>query len=128
MAGSTRRDRLLSPRRGRILTVVLALLVLALSLIPKSEQVPDTFGGFDKLGHFIAYAVLAFFAMRAVDRCGLIPFVVVVVACTIFGGIIEIVQPIVGRTMELADFLVDLAGAAGGAVLAAIPGRTNRRT
>jgi len=128
MAGSTWIDKLISPRTSRILVAVLALLVIALSLIPKNEQMPNTFSGFDKLGHFIAYAVLAFFAMRAVDRKGLFPFVVIVVACTFLGGIIEIVQPFVGRKMELADFLVDLAGAMAGAILAAMLMRKLHRT
>jgi VanZ family protein len=118
MAGSVRIEKLLSRRASRILIVVLSLAVLSLSLIPRPETVLGSLSAYDKLGHFIAYVALGFFAMRAVDRRGLLPFALVIAGCTMFGGIIEIVQPLVGRRMELADFLVDLAGSMVGAALA----------
>lgn len=120
MAGSVRIEKLLSRRVSRILIVILSLLVLALSLTPQPEQVLGALSAYDKLGHFIAYIAIGFFAMRAVDRRGPLPFVLTIAGCTIFGGIIEIVQPLVGRRMELADFLVDLAGSMVGAALAAL--------
>jgi VanZ family protein len=120
MAGSVRIEKLLSRRASRILIVVLSLAVLSLSLIPRPETVLGKLSAYDKLGHFIAYVALGFFAMRAVDRRGPIPFVLTITGCTLFGGIIEIVQPLVGRRMELADFLVDLAGSMVGATLAAL--------
>ncbi len=74
MAGSIRIEKLLSRRVSRILIVVLSLLVLALSLTPRPEPVLGTLSAYDKLGHFIAYVALGFFAMRAVDRRGPLPF------------------------------------------------------
>jgi VanZ family protein len=120
MAGSIVIEKLLSRQVSRILIVLLSLLVFILSLIPKPALVLGTFSAYDKIGHGIAYIVLGFFAMIAVDCRGPLPFVLVVTGCTIFGGIIEIVQPLVGRRMELADFLVDLAGSVIGAALAVL--------
>ena len=126
MAGSTRIDKLLSRRASRILFVALAVLVLALSLIPRPESVLGSLSAYDKLGHFIAYVALGFFAMRAVDRRGPLPFALTIAGCAVLGGVIEIVQPFVGRQMELADFLVDLAGTAIGAAAAALLARRPR--
>lgn len=118
MALSNRIGKLLSPRASRILIVFLALLVLTLSLLPRPETILGTLSPNDKLSHLIAYVALGFFAMRALDRRGMLPFALVVAGCAAFGGILEIVQPLVGRTRELADFVVDVAGSAGGAALA----------
>jgi VanZ family protein len=120
MAGSTFFDKLLSRRTSRILLIALVLLVLALSLIPKPETVLGAFSVYDKLGHFAAYIVLGFFALRATGRTGPLAILMVVACCAAFGGIIEIIQPLVGRNRELADFLVDLGGAIVGAVTAAL--------
>lgn len=117
MSGSIWIEKLLSRRVSRILFFVLVVLVLALSLIPRPESVLGTLSAYDKIGHFIAYVVLGFFAMRAVDRRGPLPFILTIAGCALFGGGIEIVQPFVGRQMELGDFLVDLAGALIGATL-----------
>lgn len=118
MTGSVLLKKLSSRRVSRILIVVMALLVLSLSLIPRPERVLGKLSAYDKLGHFIAYIVLGFFAMRAVDRRGVLPFALVVAGCAAFGGLLEVVQPLVGRSRELADFAVDVAGSAGGAALA----------
>lgn len=123
MSGSTFAGKLLSRRTSRMLLTLVALLVLALSMIPRPEMVLGRFNAYDKLGHFLAYVALGFFAMRAISRRGPLPYLAVGAACALFGGIIELVQPLVGRNRELVDFLVDLAGAIVGAVLAAIVGR-----
>jgi VanZ family protein len=120
MAGSTLIAKALSPRTSRILLAVLSLLVLVLSLIPRPESVFGRLGAYDKVEHFTAYAVLGFFALRAAGRKGPLSFLAVVTCCTAFGGIIEIIQPLVGRSRELGDFLVDVAGAAMGVVVAAL--------
>jgi VanZ family protein len=117
MPGSFRIEKLLSRRVSRIVIVILSLLVLALSLTPRPERVLGALSAYDKIGHFMAYVALGFFALRAVDRRGPLPFFLTIAGCTLFGGIIEIIQPFVGRTMELADFLVDLAGSVAGAAL-----------
>jgi VanZ family protein len=126
MPGSFRIDKVLSPRSSRILMVTLALLVLALSLTPRPAAFLGALNVYDKLWHFIAYAALGFFAMRAVDRRGLLSFVVTIAGCTAFGGLIEIIQPLVGRKRDLGDFLINLAGAAIGAAIAALLSRVSR--
>jgi VanZ family protein len=126
MAGSVFIGKLLSRQASRILLVVLSLLVLVLSLIPTPELVLGAFSAYDKIGHLIAYVVLGFIAGRAVDRRGPLPFMIVTAGCAIFGGIIEIVQPLVGRRMELADFLIDLAGSMAGAAITALISRNAR--
>jgi VanZ family protein len=127
MTGSVLFEKLLSRRVSRILIIILGLLVLALSLTPRPESILGALSVYDKLGHFIAYVALGFFAMRAVDRRGPLPFAVTIASCIFFGGIIEIVQPFVGRKMELADFLVDFAGSLAGAAMAALLSRNARR-
>jgi hypothetical protein len=119
VTGSVLIEKVISRRMSRIFIVILGLLVLALSLIPRPESILGALSAYDKLGHFVAYVALGFFATRAVDRMGPVPFVLTITGCTMFGGIIEIVQPLVGRRMELADFLVDLAGSIAGATLTA---------
>jgi len=73
---------------------------------------------YDKAGHFAAYIVLGFFTLRAINLRGVLSLALAIAACTVLGGLIEIIQPLVGRNRELADFLVDLAGAAVGAAIA----------
>ena len=70
----------------------------------------------DKLQHLIAYAVLAFFA--ALSRQGSKSILVVLLAVTAYGGLIELIQPYVNRYGEFNDFLADAAGAALGGLLA----------
>jgi VanZ family protein len=123
MAGSTILSRILSPRTSRALLVLLSLVVLGLSLIPKPEELLGGFSVYDKIGHFVAYLVLGFFALRAVGRRGPLALLVVVACCALFGGAIEVVQPLVGRSRELADFLVDIAGSTLGAVTARLVSR-----
>jgi VanZ family protein len=126
MPGSIRIEKIVSRRLSRILMVILALLVLAFSLTPRPASFLGALSAYDKLGHFIAYAALGFFAVCAVDRRGLLSFAVTVAGCTAFGGLIEIVQPFVGRKRDLGDFLINLAGAAIGASIAALLSRHGR--
>ncbi len=131
MAGATLIEKLLSRRSSRILMAVVSLGVLVLSLIPRPQEILGPLKLSDKLGHLIAYVVLGFLARRSVGHRGALPLALTIVACTAFGGVIELVQPMVGRTMELADFLVDLAGSAVGAGVGALlrgPSAGGKRT
>ena len=54
----------------------------------------------------------------------------VIVAGALFGGAIEIIQPLTGRGAELADLVADIAGCAVGVWIAGtvrrrLPGATN---
>jgi VanZ family protein len=111
--------RWICSRQASIIFLVLVLLaVLGLSLNPRPEAFLGRLSLYDKADHFAAYIVLGFLAYRAIGRRGALPLVLAISACTALGGLIEIVQPFVGRTRELADFLVDLGGSAVGAAIA----------
>jgi VanZ family protein len=108
-----------SRQASRVFLAVVLFAVLGLSLNPRPEAVLGRLSLYDKAGHFAAYVVLSFFAMRSISRRGALPLVLAIAACTALGGLIELIQPLVGRRMELGDFLVDLGGSAIGAVIAA---------
>ena len=112
------KPRWICSRQASIVFLVIVLLaVLGLSLNPRPEAVLGRLSLYDKAGHFAAYVVLSFFAMRSIGRRGFLPLVLAIAGCTSLGGLIEIIQPLVGRTMELGDFLVDFGGSALGAMI-----------
>ena len=92
-----------------MLLILVLLGILTLSLWPKPPEIPG-FELSDKLDHLIAYIILGACALAAAERRGAPELLIVTVSCSLFGGVIELVQPIIGRSRELADFLVDLAG------------------
>ena len=94
------------------------LAIVGLSLTPRPEKVLGRLSAFDKIGHLVAYVALGFFACRAMGRPRLYHIVLTVASGAVLGGLIEVVQPFVGRNREFVDFLVDLGGAAVGAVIA----------
>lgn len=98
--------------------VVVILAIVGFSLTPRPETVLGRLNAFDKLGHFVAYLALGFFACRAMGRPSIFPIVLTVASGAALGGLIEVVQPLVGRNREFVDFLVDLGGASIGAVVA----------
>lgn len=103
-----------------VFLVIVLLAVLGLSLTPHPESVLGRLSLYDKAGHFAAYVVLGFLAFRAIDRRGALPLVLAIASCAALGGLIEVIQPLVGRRMELGDFLVDLGGSAIGPAIAAV--------
>jgi VanZ family protein len=114
-------------RHASVVFLVIVLLgVLGLSLNPHPEAVMRGLSLSDKVEHFAAYVVLCFFAARSFDRWDTIPLLLAVAACTALGGLIEVIQPFVGRRRELLDFLMDLGGAAVGALVASFIMRTGR--
>lgn len=111
---STLRAIALSRKRRRAiaiwLTVGLALCIGALTLIPLSA--PSAVPGTDKAHHVLAFAILTM-PCAALYPKGLFR---VVFAAAVYGGVIEVIQPYVGRHGETADVLADLLGVAIGAV------------
>lgn len=99
---------------ARVLTLILALAIAALTLTPHSPGPPGV-PGMDKLVHLLAFAALAAPLAWRYPRY----WAGVALAALAYGGVIEIVQPHVGRTAEGADLLADGLGAFGGAWLAA---------
>jgi hypothetical protein len=111
-------------------TAVIALTIAAATLAPVGDlpRVPGT----DKWHHLIAFAALTFPA--ALFRPHLLVWVFP--CAVLYGGLIEVVQPYVGRDLEFRDFLADAAGALIGIglgctlravfILRAIPVRTDQ--
>ncbi len=83
------------------------------SLYPVADSLD--IGISDKLQHFIAYMALAF-VLGLSSRSLAVRMVYFVLAAGL-GGVIEIIQPYVGRNMSLYDFLADFAGVVCGGVL-----------
>lgn len=104
------------------LTLLIALAIAALSLTSPGAPEPGI-AGFDKLGHFVAFAVLA----MPMVYTGRLPLWQNVLAGLAFGGMIEVIQPYVGRRGEWGDLLADGIGVLSGA-LAAGMGRKWRMT
>lgn len=106
--------------------VVVLLAVLGLSLNPRPETLLGRLSVYDKVGHLVAYLALGFLVVRIFDRPGAASVVLAVASCSALGGLIEIVQPLVGRRRELGDLLVDLGGAAIGAAIAFAAARMSK--
>ena len=87
------------------LTVVLALIILIGALIPVSE-VAAAPAGTDKIIHIVAFAALVF-PLALTKRIGLFPLFIF---ASLFGGIIEIIQPSFGRSADINDWIADSAG------------------
>jgi len=100
------------------LTAFLALVIALLTLMPQAPG-PEGIPGLDKLAHFAIFAALA--APVAWRDPHL--WRIVALAALAFGGLIEMVQPLTGRSAEWADLLADGAGAFTGAITASRVGR-----
>jgi len=103
------------------LTLVIALAIAAFTLTPPGASEPGIAGS-DKLVHFLAFAVLAM-PMAYTRR---FPMLWIVLVAASYGGLIELIQPYVGRSAEWGDWLADGLGAFVGAWLAARIGRRGR--
>jgi VanZ family protein len=112
------------PRIAICLTLALALVVAVATLTP-SDHMPAAPGS-DKLHHFLAFGALAFpmaFARPAA-------FLWIVMAVSAYGGLIELIQPFIGRHSDLRDAAANalgaLAGGASGALLRILMSRYRR--
>ncbi len=106
------------PRAWFCLGVGIALIVTIYSLLP-AEHVPQV-GVSDKIEHFVAYALLAFWFASVVARWD---YVFMMLALVALGGGIEIVQGLMkmGREADIRDFIADCIGAGIGLLLALTP-------
>jgi VanZ family protein len=100
---------------SRILTAVVAAVILVASLVPMPTRSDPP--NFDKVEHLAAYVLLGFLVFLATGKKGAAVLLVSVGFCTAYGGLIEIVQPLFGRSRELADWIVDFAGGFVGSLL-----------
>jgi VanZ family protein len=90
-----------------LLTLVLLAFVLWGSLVPAEAAAG---GRYDKLQHFVAYALLAGSGLGALPRRSM----VVVAAVTLVGAVVEVLQAVLplGRTGSALDLLADAGGVA----------------
>ncbi|MHC5057754.1 MAG: VanZ family protein [Planctomycetota bacterium] len=95
-----------------------AALVAVLSVLPGRAFPDHGTTGVGTVGHFVVYLVLAFLAQHAARKPCLMYWVVVTVSCGLFGAALEVVQQLLpGRTMSVADGLVNFLGAAAGSAV-----------
>jgi len=100
-------------RISRILVVVAAITILVLSLLPK-EAISDVSLS-DKFLHFAAYATLSFLAYFSFIKSINIKLTLkIILVCFIYGAVIELLQPLVGRNRENMDMLINAAGVLAG--------------
>ena len=85
-------------------TVVIAVLIGLATLTPV-EELPAVSGS-DKLYHLISFAILTLPIAVIRPKAVWVIFILSVV----YGGAIEVLQPLVDRNCELADFLADACG------------------
>ncbi len=97
-----------APRHRLVLfvTVVLAIVISVFALIPVT--LPPGAPGSDKLHHLVAFGALSLPCAVLFPRA----LIVVLPGAVLLGGMIELIQPSVGRHRELADFVADIVGAA----------------
>ena len=98
-------------------TVVIAVLIGLATLTPV-EELPAVSGS-DKLYHLISFAILTLPIAVIRPKAVWVIFILSVV----YGGAIEVLQPLVDRNCELADFLADASGAMLGMALSRAFGR-----
>ena len=89
-------------------TVVIAVLIGLATLTPV-EELPAVSGS-DKFYHLISFAILTLPIAVIRPKAVWVIFILSVV----YGGAIEVLQPLVNRNCELADFLADAGGVALG--------------
>lgn len=114
--------------RWLIVWIYAAALVVAM-LAPWARPMRLSGAGLDALIHFAAWAVLAFLTAGACGK-SLPPIgaaALAAVAAVSFGALVEVVQPLTGRTGRLLDFAADALGSTVGAAAAAIVAWTGER-
>jgi VanZ family protein len=101
-----------------------AAIIFVSGMLPTAGVVKAVSAGHDtvttSVGHFVAYALLGFLLGVALGgwRVDLRQLAVGLALATALGGAIELIQgPLPYRDMQLADFLVDVAGAAAGLIV-----------
>jgi VanZ family protein len=97
---------------------LLAVTVVAITVLSLSPSAPSAPGGNDKLAHLLAYAVIAFLLVLSARRSpNRFLHVLTVLGVTIvYGIVIEVVQQFTGREFDVADMAANSLGAVVGTV------------
>lgn len=101
----------------RILALVMAAAILVVSLLPRPPMSFERASWSDKVEHGLAYAawgVVLGFALAGRRR----PFLLALLIGVLFGGLIELLQPLTGRHGDVLDLLADAVGVGAGAAAA----------
>jgi VanZ family protein len=100
---------------------VCAVAIFVSGVVPTQSTVTAVSGGHDAAfttaAHFVVYVVLGFLLGVAVAGWRVTPrgLLIALAIAALLGGLIEVIQgPLSYRDAQLADFLVDIAGAAAG--------------
>ena len=103
-------DRLF--RLALVVSALLAVVIAVFTLLPP-QAMPEAPPGGDKLHHFVSFGalVLPVVAVRPRTALWAVPL------AAGYGGLIELIQPHVGRHGEWGDVLANTLGAIGGAAL-----------
>ncbi len=99
-----------------IITIVYALVLFAVSLIPKFGP-GQMFSFADKIAHFGAFFVLAFFLVRSIREFKNIKYgwLYALIIASIYGILLEIAQGYIpGRECSFFDWMADFLGALPG--------------
>ena len=95
-------------------TIIIAIAIGLATLTPV-ETLPNVSGS-DKLYHFISFATLTLPITIIRPQA-----IWIILSLSIaYGGVIELLQPLVNRNCEMADFLADAGGAVVGVMVARV--------
>lgn len=97
--------------------------ILVFSLLPAPLNTNRLPAYWDTLGHFLAYAILGFFLLLSLRGAVRNRFVLLILSwllAVVYGGLIELVQPLFGRSSESIDLLADAAGSIVGTTIGMI--------
>ena len=87
------------------ITLILTL-TLTVTMLWPLDAPPPVLKGSDKMAHLIAFAALSFPLSRT-GRFGLLP---VFLGASVFGGMIELIQPTFNRSADMNDWVADIIG------------------
>jgi VanZ family protein len=108
---------LISKKLYRGLFVIAALAILILSLMSKPPAIVE-FRWFDKIAHLSAYLILGAFAFLSQKSERRHKILIAVIGCSLYGGLIELLQQFTSRQPELWDIVVNFVGSLFGAFAA----------
>ena len=89
---------------------LIATTILTVAMLWPLVSPPQAPDGSDKLIHLVAFAALSFPLSRT-GRFGLLP---VFIGASLFGGMIELIQPSFNRSADINDWFADIIGIAIG--------------
>ena len=89
-----------------IILTLIGTLTLTVAMLWPQDHIPSAPEDSDKLVHLIAFAALVF-PLSSTGRLGLLP---VFLGASVFGGVIELIQPSFNRSADMNDWLADILG------------------